>query len=108
MKKLVIILWILAIAVVCYGFPSENADGVWKSRIIGREKSQYSYDNVKAYEIAAVTAAPYACTADHIGDMVYQDDTDDTDEAYICYCGTDADDATYVWLQINWAGQDCW
>jgi len=107
-KRLVIILWILAIAVVCYGFPSENSDGVWNSRIITRERSQYSYDNVKAYVINAAPAQPYACDAAHLGDFVYQDDTNSGTVAYICVCGIDADETTHVWLRINRTDINCW
>jgi len=57
--------------------------------------------------IQAVPAAPYTCTVDFIGNMIYVDDTDDGAEAYLCFCGEDADDATYVWLKVEATATDC-
>jgi hypothetical protein len=108
MRTLVIILWILAIAVVCFAYPSESSDGVWNSRIITRERNQYSYDNAKAYTISAAPIEPFTCSASVIGNMVYRDDTDDAFTGSFCYCGTDADDTSYVWMRTNNKNVDCW
>jgi hypothetical protein len=57
--------------------------------------------------VAAVPAAPFACAVDHIGKVIYVDDNNDTAEAYLCFCGTDADDASYIWLKAENPATDC-
>lgn len=57
--------------------------------------------------VAAVPAQPYACVIAQRARVIYVDDTNDTDEAYLCFCGVDADDSTYIWLKIEDPNTDC-
>jgi hypothetical protein len=62
---------------------------------------------VQPQVVAASPAAPYTCAVGVRGKMIYVDDTDDTAEAYLCFCGTDADDSSYVWLRADNPATDC-
>jgi hypothetical protein len=57
--------------------------------------------------VAAAPAQPYACVVAHRGRMIYVDDNNDTLEAFTCFCGVDADDATYVWLRTANPAANC-
>lgn len=57
--------------------------------------------------VAAVPSQPYACDVNQRGRLLYVDDTDDTAESYLCFCGVDADDATYAWLKVEDPATDC-
>ena len=57
--------------------------------------------------VAAVPAAPFACAAAHIGKIIYVDDNNDTAEAFLCFCGIDADDVTHIWLKAESPATDC-
>ena len=57
--------------------------------------------------VAAVPAAPFTCAIGVRGWLIYVDDTNDTAEAYTCFCGVDADDATYIWLKVQDPAVDC-
>jgi len=57
--------------------------------------------------IAAVPAQPFACDATQRARLIYVDDTNDTAEAFLCFCGTDADDTTYRWLKVNDPATNC-
>ena len=57
--------------------------------------------------VNAAPAQPFTCDAGVRGVMIYVDDTDDTAEAFICFCGVDADDSTYIWLRAGDSTQDC-
>jgi hypothetical protein len=57
--------------------------------------------------IAAVPAAPFACAATQLGKVIYVDDNNDTAEAYLCFCGLDADDTTPIWLKAENPATDC-
>jgi hypothetical protein len=98
MRTLIIVTLFLA-AFSWSAFPSHTADGVVLPDV-GRSP-------MKAYVIAAVPAAPYPCRAESRGDMIYVDDTNDTDEADICFCGIDADDVTYIWMTFDDHTVDC-
>ena len=62
---------------------------------------------VQPQVIAAVPAQPYACAVAHRGRLLYVDDNNDTNEAYLCFCGVDADDSTYIWLRVEDPNVDC-
>lgn len=55
---------------------------------------------VQPQVVSASPSAPFACALGVRGKMIYVDDTDDTAESYLCFCGVDADDATYIWLRV--------
>jgi len=57
--------------------------------------------------INAAPSAPYTCDANHVGDIIYVDDTNDGDEADLCFCATDADDSTYIWIQAQATATAC-
>ena len=50
---------------------------------------------------------PFVCSATYRGVVIYVDDTDDTKEAYLCFCGVDADDVTYIWLKVDNPANNC-
>jgi hypothetical protein len=66
-------------------------------------------DGIPVYpqEVGATPAAPYTCSVTHRGKMIYVDDSNDTAEAYLCFCGVDADDSSYVWLKAEAPATDC-
>lgn len=100
MTRSLIFLSALLLALVNFSaFPSHIADGVLQPDI-GRNP-------LKTYVIAAVPTAPYTCRLGAVGDYIYVDDTNDTAEAYICFCGVDADDTTYLWLKVEDNTADC-
>lgn len=55
---------------------------------------------VSPQQVAAVPAQPHACDASHLGQLIYVDDSNDTTESYLCFCGLDADDTTHIWLKV--------
>ena len=57
--------------------------------------------------ISDAPSAPFTCSVNYIGWLIYVDDTNDTSEAFICHCGTDADDSSYLWLRTDIPGTDC-
>ena len=57
--------------------------------------------------VSAAPAAPFTCELAQQGRFVYVDDTDDTAESFVCFCGVDADDATYIWLRLDNPAVDC-
>jgi hypothetical protein len=57
--------------------------------------------------VAAVPAAPVACSITYRGVVIYVDDTNDTASGFMCMCGTGADDATYAWSKVNAPGTAC-
>jgi len=57
--------------------------------------------------VAAVPAAPFICEVSVRGWLIYVDDTNATAESFLCYCGTDADDTTYIWLKAEDPTADC-
>lgn len=57
--------------------------------------------------VAAAPAQPYACAVGHRGRIIYVDDNNSTTEAYLCFCGTDADDSTYVWMKVEDPATNC-
>jgi hypothetical protein len=57
--------------------------------------------------ISATPSAPFTCTVTQIAKQIYVDDTDDGAEAYLCFCGTDADDTSYIWLKEQDPSVDC-
>jgi len=59
-------------------------------------------------DVAAVPAQPWACDAAHLGEIIYNDDNNDTAESYLCFCGIDADDATHIWLRADIPATDCY
>ena len=56
---------------------------------------------VQPQVVGTSVAEPYACVLAQRGRLIYVDDTDDTKESYICYCGVDNDDSTYRWLRAS-------
>ena len=62
---------------------------------------------VQPQVVATVPAQPYACAVGQRGRLIYVDDTNDTAEAYLCFCGVDADDNTYVWLKAEDPATNC-
>jgi hypothetical protein len=78
--------------------------------IIGATK--YVDNNGEGYAvypqvISATPSAPFTCDVNQIAKQIYVDDTDDTAEAYLCFCGTDADDTSYIWLKVENPAADC-
>lgn len=57
--------------------------------------------------VDAAPSQPFACAAAHLGKVIYVDDTNDTAEAYLCFCGLDADDTTPIWLKAENPATDC-
>jgi len=62
---------------------------------------------VSPQQVAAVPAAPHACDAAHLGQLIYVDDNNDTAESFLCFCGIDADDSTHIWLKVEAPATDC-
>lgn len=62
---------------------------------------------VQPQVVAAAPAEPYACVAAQRGRLIYVDDTNSGTEAYLCFCGVDADDATYIWLKVEAPATNC-
>lgn len=52
-------------------------------------------------------AQPYACDVSVRGNIIYIDDTNDLGESYLCFCGVDADDATYLWMRAYDPAVEC-
>jgi len=50
--------------------------------------------------VSATPTEPFACAVGVRGKLIYVDDTNATAESFLCFCGTDADDATYIWLRV--------
>jgi len=46
-------------------------------------------------------AEPFDCLVDQRGKELYVDDTNDGAEAYLCFCGTTANDVLYEWVKIE-------
>lgn len=62
---------------------------------------------VHPQQVAAVPAQPHACDATHLGQLIYVDDTNDTAESFLCFCGIDADDTTHIWLRADAPATNC-
>jgi hypothetical protein len=62
---------------------------------------------VQPQVVSAAPAEPFVCDATQRGRFVYVDHNDDTDESFVCFCGVDADDATYVWLRMDDTAVNC-
>ena len=78
--------------------------------VISLAAARFSSDRGRTYLkiiSAAVPAEPYDCTADNEGELLYVNDTNDTDESYTCFCGIDADDTTYEWFKLEEPNTDC-
>ena len=41
------------------------------------------------------------------GVMIQVNDSNDTAESYMCFCGVDANDATYIWLKVQNPAVNC-
>jgi len=96
-SKLILILIIIALAsVLLLGADVQYVDTA------GRGSPM-----VQPQVVEAVPAQPYACAAAHRGRLLYVDDTNDTAEAYLCFCGVDADDTTYIWLKVQDPAVNC-
>jgi hypothetical protein len=52
-------------------------------------------------------SAPFTCDIDQKGKVIYVDDNDDGAEAYLCFCGVDADDTNYEWFKYEAPATDC-
>mgnify|MGYP001568262241 CR=1 FL=1 len=52
-------------------------------------------------------AEPYACAVGVSGVMIQVNDSNDTAESYMCFCGVDANDATYIWLKVQNPAVNC-
>lgn len=50
---------------------------------------------------------PFTCDVNQRGKMIYVDDNNDTARSYLCFCGVDDDDATYIWLKAENPATDC-
>jgi hypothetical protein len=57
--------------------------------------------------VDAAPVQPYTCAVGQRGRLIYVDDNNDTAEAYLCFCGVDADDATYIWLKVEAPAVNC-
>jgi len=57
--------------------------------------------------VLGVPVAPFVCTVDHIGKQTYVDDTNDTNEAYLCFCGDSNDAGAYKWMKTESPAVDC-
>lgn len=57
--------------------------------------------------ISDTPSAPFTCALQHVAKQIYVDDTNDTAEAYLCFCGQDADDTTWIWLKSQDPSVDC-
>lgn len=62
---------------------------------------------VQPQVVSATPAQPYACAAGQRGRVIYVDDTDDGAEAYLCFCGVDADGGTYIWMKAASPATNC-
>lgn len=62
-----------------------------------------SGDGIPIYPqvVDAAPSAPFTCAVGVRGKFIYVDDSNDTAEAYLCFCGVDADDSTYIWLKAQ-------
>lgn len=62
---------------------------------------------VQPQVVAAVPAQPYVCDINQRGRIIYVDDTNDTNESFLCFCGTDADDSSYIWMKVEDPNTNC-
>lgn len=55
---------------------------------------------VPGVQAAATVSAPVTCNSTNIGVLQVVNDTNDAAVTTLCYCGQQADDSTYDWLQV--------
>ena len=90
MKRIVLILLaIILLTVWVMGYASHTQNG------------NVLANYVRSYVIAAAVAQPYACDTNHLADIIYNDDTNDGNEAFLCYCAIAADDVTPTWMDLH-------
>jgi hypothetical protein len=94
MKKILIITISVVMTILLFGYSSHVQNG----------NALANY--VRAESISAAPAAPYTCDANHLADFVYKDDTNDGNEAYMCFCGQ-AVGGAYTWLDVHTVAA-CW
>ncbi len=52
-------------------------------------------------------AQPYSCVAAVSGVIIHVNDSNDTAESFMCFCGVDADDSTYGWFRVANPAVNC-
>jgi hypothetical protein len=87
MKNILIGFLFATVLFFIVGFSFQNGNLIWTTVV---------YPQV----ISAAPAQPFACTIATRGTIIFVEDTDDTAESFLCTCGIDADDATYIWLRV--------
>lgn len=55
----------------------------------------------------ATPTEPYDCVVGVSGVIIHVNDSNDTAESYLCYCGVDADDAAYEWFKVQNPAVNC-
>lgn len=55
----------------------------------------------------ATPTEPYDCVVGVTGVIIHVNDSNDTAESYLCYCGVDADDASYEWFKVQNPAVNC-
>ena len=56
---------------------------------------------------SATPAEPYDCVVGVSGVIIHVNDSNDTLESFLCFCGVDADDATYEWFRVASPSTNC-
>jgi len=52
-------------------------------------------------------AEPYDCVVGVTGVIIHVNDSNDTLESFLCFCGVDADDASYEWFRVASPATNC-